>query len=107
MPYLKLKSIIEISIIKSIKQDEKNIFQFYNEIKSLVDSYSSKDKGSISIEKTLKTTEKLSILLEIEYDELYNLLQDKENGTKKLLKTIKQFSTEKQKKIVEIINELN
>ena len=107
VPYLKLKSIIEISIIKSIKPDETNVLQFYNEIKSLVDSYSSKDNDNISIEKTVTTVDQLSKILEIDYDELVDLLKDKENGIDNILNTIKRFSSTKQLEILEIINELN
>ena len=105
--YLKLKSIIDISIINNLKSKESNNLQFYNEIKSLVDSYSSKDNNNISIEKTLKTVDKLSKLLDIEYDELVDLLKDKENGIKNIVNTIKKFPSSKQFIIIEIINELN
>ena len=103
--YLKLKSIIEISTIKNIKSKENNNLQFYNEIKSLVDSYSSKDNDNMSIEKTFKKVDKLSELLGIEKDKIIKLLKNKDSEY--FMNLIENYSSEKQLEILDIITELN
>ena len=103
--YLKLKSIIDISIINNIKSKESHNLQFYNEIKSLVVSYSSKDKDNMSIEKTFKKVDKLYELLGIEKDKIIKLLKNK--NPEYFMNLIKNYSSEKQLEILEIITELN